>query len=106
MIATSVKFPVQQVKCLLRVFVCVFPLCAIIESSSTFMINESKYTLAPDEYTEVIKLKHIFPHFNFSPNSLSIFLSFEKENQANIPEVEKINVFKGIIKMRFSTNIT
>jgi hypothetical protein len=85
MITTLVKFPFQLVKCFVTIFVSVSPHYALIESSLTFVINESNNVIPPDEYRKVIWLKNLFPKSKFSHDSLS----FKRENQIDILEIEK-----------------
>jgi hypothetical protein len=84
-IAQSVIEPSVQALCFLRAFVRLSPLCAIIESSSFLLFDNSTCTLAPEGYTDSILLKHTFLNASFSPCSLSVSLSSGKENQVGIP---------------------
>jgi hypothetical protein len=105
-IAESTLNQTVKTTCCLKVFVRRSPLCTIIESSSSFVIHDSIYTLAPEGYTEFIHLKHQFPKSLLSSHFFSFSLSSERENQADVPEVEITDSSEGAIRMKFSTHTT
>jgi hypothetical protein len=82
------------------------PLCAIIESSSPFIIYNSSFLLAPEGYTEIIQLKHQFPKSEFSSHSLSFSISLEKGKQTDAPDIDIIDPLNGKIDMKFFTKTT
>ncbi|KAA6403970.1 MAG: hypothetical protein EZS28_000496, partial [Streblomastix strix] len=105
-VAKSKKNSNQTAICEIRAFVRRTPLCALIESSSSLMLNSAtSCTLAPKKFTELINIIHHIPRVSLSSRAIGWSVNSNDTNVANKPLVT-MNEEKHKMVIQFESDTT
>jgi hypothetical protein len=105
LIATSLVNPILKARLKVCAYVRCSPLCAVIESSTSFYVNGSSCALAPRDYCTSLTLNHRLPDRCYSTKSLIASVSPLPNNETSKPVVIA-DPERQTLDLRFQTAIT